>query len=439
MATKRWIGGAANVYDVWTGSVGGTWVAADTVTVTIANKSVVGVVGSTVTVAQVCQLIANMFNGLASSLGSGESYSPTGNTQNVPEFAEYAAVATATTVVFTARTAGIPGTISVSKSSTSGTFTIANTVAGTGKNSFTNVDNWSDNAAPANGDTLIFDSGAVDCLYNLSTSLTTITLNVLEGYTGSIGLPEVHGSAAAFASAGSTYPEYRTKSLTLDGATSILIDNSRIRRCRVTTGTSAATVLVRNTGARFDGQTPVVLLAGAHASNVLDITRGDVGLAFYQGDAGTWPIVRMAFEVAKETDARLVVGAGATLTDVIKSGGTLLSSAEVPSLTHSPGCGPSTLLAGDTDELVLNGGVVNWNSPGTLGGTSIRVGFDGHLNFDQDARAKAIGSNIEIYGPNAKMSDTHNSVGSLIYELHEGAKPENVRLGPNTRHTIAVL
>src|SRR5688572_27038899 len=76
----------------------------------------------------------------------------------------------------------------------------------TSSTSFTTAANYSDNAAPANGDTIIFNHlGTASVLTNLGSSLTTLTVIVEKSYTGSIGVLAVGGSSGTY--------------LTMDGGT----------------------------------------------------------------------------------------------------------------------------------------------------------------------------------------------------------------------------
>lgn len=432
MSTIRWLGAAADITDVWTITVGGTWATSDTVTVTINGKDVTGIVGSTTTVAEVCSLIANMLANSLSSLGTGESYSPSSGGQGIQEFKEYTYAAGSTTVVCTSTTAGVPGTISVSKSSTSGTVSISNTTAATGKKFLDNADNWSGGSAPANSDTLVFDSGSTDCLYGINTSLTGLTINILEGYSGKIGLPEVNGSGTT------AYNEYRTKYLTTaGGTTTVLIDDSKIQRVRLAFGANTANIVVRNTGTRVDQNVPVVLLTGGNASSTLAMTKGDVGAAFYAGETAQLSTLKTGFVSSQTSDVKFYGGTGLTMGAVTKNGGTLTFNNTITSLTHQPKCGPTTINgSGTLATATIHGGTLNWNSTGALAGTSCRVGFDGLLSFDQDPQAKTVSNDIAIYGASAKLSDRNNVIASLGFNLYEGALLGNVTLGPNLNFAV---
>lgn len=54
----------------------------------------------------------------------------------------------------------------------------------------------------------------------------------------------------------------------------------------------------------MDDATPPIQFLGTHASNVLNINRGDVAIAFYPGEVSTFPTIRQAFIDNAEADAR---------------------------------------------------------------------------------------------------------------------------------------
>src|SRR5262249_8993955 len=155
-------------------------------------------------------------------------------------------------------------------------FTIANTTPATGPNDFKNSQNWSTGTAPANSDVLVFDNGTVPCKYGLSTTLTGLVISIELGYSGGIGLPNINNDG------NTPYAEYRPTSLTISGGT-LTVNATGVTRANFAFGANTSTVRVLNNGSRPDKYVPVVLLTGGNGSSELDISKGDVGVAFYQG------------------------------------------------------------------------------------------------------------------------------------------------------------
>ena len=392
MATKRWLGNAASVYDLWTFALSGT-VTSQTYTMTINSKTVTYTSDGAGTVTIILAALASAWNA-----------------STIPEFAEYTATALPaggpyTSMTVTAKTSGIPGTISVSTSGAA-TFTITNTTAGTGPNDFTNAVNWSGGVAPANSDTLVFDNGSTDCKYNLSTSLTGVTVSVEQGYSGKIGLPVVNTNNPS-----TSYYEYRTVYLTLAGGTAV-INSGNVTRCNLAFGANATTVRVLNTSSqRPDSQTPIVLITGGNGSSELDITKGDVGLAIYAGTTATFPTIKTAFATNPAGDVNLTIGSGATLTTVVKNGGTLTTRSGATTITQGIAGGTLTLLDAVAATTVnIQNGTLNYGTTGTI--ATIKLYNNAILNADFDPRAKAVTNNIEVYDDTVKIKDNSKTINS---------------------------
>lgn len=416
MATKRWQGDARAIADVWTFTPGGTIASGSTFTFTVAGKAVV-YTSTGATAAIVSAGVTALWNSTDNPLP--------------PEFREYEAVDGTGTVVFTHRTKGVSGTIACAAGgSGSPSVTMDHTVSATGPNFIDNAANWSDGAAPSNSDVLVYDSGSVDCLHGDISSLTGITIKVLDGYTGRIGLPEFNGSGS------NSYPEYREKYIKIDGGT-LEVDNAAATRVRVDFQSTLATLIVRNTGARQDA-IPVVTVKGGASSSRADITRGDVGLAFFAGETVNFPTVNISYVDRQESDANVYIGPGTagsptTITTLTKSGGNLVNHAAVTTFRQLPGGGVTTQMAGGVTTATVDGGRLNYNSSGTLATGS--VSGDGFLDFDGDTRAKTVTNPIDIYGGQARLRDSRGVVASLVVDCNAGSTAAQIDRGTTYRLT----
>ena len=390
MANKSWIGnGAPATMDLWTVTLSGT-VISQTYSITINGKSVSYVANGSATVTVILA-------GLATAWSAS----------TVPEHLELTAAVLPsggpyTSLTLTQGTAGKASIISVATGGAA-TFAITNTTPASGPNDFKNGQNWSGGVAPANSDTLTFDNGSADCKYGLSNTLTDVTILVQNGYTGKIGLPAVNTDSSS-----ASYAEYRQTHLTLEGGTAT-IQNSSIQRCNLAFGANTAVVRILDSSAqRVDKSVPPVLINGGDSSSTLDITKGDVGIAFYQGQTATFPMIRMSYLKNANSDSKLVCGAGATLTTIIKNGGSLEVNSAVTTITQTSGGGTTTVNAGEVTTLYVQGGTAIYNSTGTLG--TVTVSNGGVLEFDQDPRAKTVTNPIQIYGDKSSVKDNQKSV-----------------------------
>lgn len=419
MATRRWLGTAADIAQVSTITIGGTWAGSDTVSLTINNVSLVITIGTLTTTAQVATTIKQAFNG-ETLTDTTASVSPSGGAADIPEFLNITATVSASVVTLTADVAGRPFTLATTETSVSGTAVDATSTAATGKNFFSDQDNWSGNAVPIDNDDIVFDSGSVDCKYGLTPAIQPASFTRTSGYTGNIGLPEVNRD-----NTGSPYSEYRTKYLTFDNNTvncAYWIEHGTgAMRTRLDAGAGQSTVTVVGKGSRpsDDPTVPNFLFLGSHASNVMNVTKGDVGVAFYDSETATVATVNIGSSGSLTTDAIVAFGPGVTSTTVNQQAGDFTSRSNVGTLTLTGGVARTVEDAAISTQLNVRGGRMYYNGTGTLAGATVLSG-DGILDFSQDVRSKTVTNPIEKYGATSQLIDPHKVVASLVVDCNEG-------------------
>ncbi len=389
------------ISDVWAVSLSGT-VTSQTYSITINGKSITYTASGTDTVGSVLGALISAWN--ASSIAEFMELTATG----LPSAGPY------TSLRLTGVTAGLPSTISASTTG-GATFSIANTVPATGPNDFKNVRNWSGGVAPGSSDHLVFDSGSVACLYGLNTTLTGVSLTIQSGYSGTIGLPAIHGNSTS----SSTYSEYRPLALTLAGGT-VVINSPAINRCNLAFGANLTDLRILATGRRIDSSVPAVLIVGGDSSSVLNLVSGDVGLAFYDGDTATFGTVNQTYSSNQSSDTRLTCGSGVALTTINKSGGTLSISSNLTTLIQGQRGGVTTIHDGAIGLLDVQGGTIIVNTTGTI--DTIDVANDGVVNFDGDPRPKTVTNPIQCFGEKWSILDNQKVVnsGTLTVQLNRG-------------------
>ena len=62
MADKNWTGNANSFFEKYTLVIGGTWLATETISLTISNKTITLTLGTTLTTSQVATDVAAMFS-----------------------------------------------------------------------------------------------------------------------------------------------------------------------------------------------------------------------------------------------------------------------------------------------------------------------------------------------------------------------------------------
>lgn len=384
MATIIFRGDAAAVAQQITCTVGGTVEVGDLFKITIGSKTLVYAATST-NVDTVASGIANALNALSST-----SY---------PEFTgaasgiNAAAVGSGGQLTLTAKTAGVPFTVSLSTTESDGsaadaqTFTQTTTVASAGPNDASTAANYSTGSLPANGDDLVFENSAVDVLYNLA-ALSAVTLNSLtirQSYTGKIGIARSNSAG---------YFEYRPQYLAV-AATTINIgqgDGAGSGRIKLDTGSGQTTLNISNSGSPAEAGLKAILWKGTHAGNVLNISKGSLGAAVFGGETATIATLRQGFRTNPAGDSDVLLGSGCTLTNIEKSGGTLELNSSVTSLVQS--AGETLINSGTPGAIELHGGQLRYRT--AAGATTINVADGAELDFRSDLRSKTVGT-LNLY------------------------------------------
>jgi hypothetical protein len=161
-ATTYYVGQAADVPQIDSIVVGGTWAAADTVSVKIGNATLTVTLGSdTTATATIAQAIVNAINAteIGNSLVGAEMRNAAG--QKLGEFRDVEALidpANTSKVLVRSKVAGVPFydvadvaapfTLAASKSSAAGTVTVASVQVATGREWWNAAANWSAGSAP---------------------------------------------------------------------------------------------------------------------------------------------------------------------------------------------------------------------------------------------------------------------------------------------------
>lgn len=433
MATRRWIGAAADVKQVDTLAVTGTWAANDTLTLTVNNVSFVLTALASVTTAQVATALKQAFNGEALTDSTSFSYSP-GYASNIGLFAELEASVSSSTVTFTGRTGGTYVGMTASEGAASGGITFTNVTTATGRNWFSNQDNWSGNTVPVDGDDIVFDSGDVDCTDGLSPAIQPGSLTITLSYTGKIGRPDVNVPT----NASLKYPEYRTKYLTFDdnsGNNTVSIGSGMGQgsgRIRLDFGAGRITATVYGTGTRSVQSDPSVIIKGTHASNTLSVLEGDVGIAVAAGDSTTIATLRSGSN--SQSSARLYAGADSTLTTVIVSGGSAVIGAS--STTTKVYGGTVQQIGGVPATIQVWGGSYRWNSTGTIG-TECTVGSNGTFDRSGDNRSATITPVVQLH-KDAQFYDPNSSITFTAGFKCNGCKLSECKVDVGSGRTLTV-
>jgi hypothetical protein len=378
MANNVLRGDAKAVAQVTAYVFGGTWEATDIVTVTINNKTLSVVAGST-TISTVVDTVVEDFNDV--------------DTDIYPEFANITASRSSDSLILTADTEGEPFTCTVATTETGGgaadaqtidgttTSTGTNSTANSGPNNWDTALNWSAGTAPADTEDVYVEALSVDLLNGLSNANTELTsLNISSTYTGAIGRPVRNPSG---------YYEYRDTYLRVD-ATTVNIgygSGQGSGRIKLDLGTTDAfTVNVSRTGNPLENGIPALLLKGGLAGCTLNVLQGSIGVAFHPGETAVIPTVRIGYQDNPATDARVWFGTGVTLTTITQNGGDLTTQSNIT--TYTINGGTATILAGAITTLTVDSGTVYYQSTGTIG--TLNLGSGATIIFSRDPRGRTV-------------------------------------------------
>ena len=346
-ATREYLAQAADVPQVDSITVGGTWVAAETASVQIGNATLIVTTGSdTTTNAQVASVICNAINAVSidgSKVGK-ELRNAAG--QLLGEFRDVEAVIhpdNTSVVLVRSKVAGQPfgtpsgGNLTVSETSASGTLARASVQAATGRWFWNNTANWTGGSVPATGDDVVFAQGTYGPKYGLPAGTwqpASVTVDATVGSGYAIGLADWNTAN------GLGYREYRPVDVQFNNdhsaATLYTIGRGTGTGARLMRFTHTGTAVDQIAGIVYGTDTPsgtayaLYLKCGATNEGTLKILKGSVAIAAAKGEtAGFGTSATNGLEVgyvsALTTDATVLVGAGCDLNDttVIASGGTV--------------------------------------------------------------------------------------------------------------------
>ncbi len=369
MPTNRYTWAASPIAQVDTFQAGGSGTPGSTYAVTINNKTVEYTEGA----AETDDTVAA---GLQALLEAA----------TYPEFQEVTWTVDGDTITATSATEGVPFT--ATESSSGGSLTKTSVTAATGPEWYDNIQNWSLGAVPVNGDDVVIAGSAQNIRHGLAQSAVTLaSLTIDSTFTGQIGNPTWNPSL---------YYEYRATYLQTSASLVFVGSPSGggSGLIRLSLGSNAANVTVYSTGSRVnDGTLPCLTLRGSHASNVLNMQSGDVGVAYEAGETASFPSVLVGYLNQASSDVQLKFGSGATLTTVGMSGGDVQAQTNVTTVTMDGGT--FTLRGSATvTTLTCRGGTFFHQSSGTI--TTAVVG--GTLDFGRDRRARTVTNTTVLEG-----------------------------------------
>lgn len=369
--TIRFIGGAAAVKQKDTLTVGGTVETDDVFIMTLTAENgetqTLSVVAGSTNTTTVAATIAAAWNASTQTL-----------------FAAITATPSSATIACEADTAGVPFYLAVSTTETGGggaddqTFTRAATTANAGPYDFNTAANWSSGAVPGTvaDSTVYIESGTIS--YGLDQTGAANDLVALYVSKSQIGDNGSSGHAHNYLKIHSSIIDINAN---LGPGTATFLSPVNIDAGNVQTA-----ITIWNSGTNSVTTEPSVRVLGSHASNTLTIYKGIVGVAMGTGETATFATITIGYINNRTNDAAVYCGMGATLTTIVKDGGTLVIQSAVTTITQNYGT-LTTYGSGAITTANLYGGTSYLNSTGTITALNIK---DATVDFTKSQAARTV-------------------------------------------------
>jgi hypothetical protein len=264
--------------------------------------------------------------------------------------------------------------------------------------SYSTAGNWSPSGVPVNSDVVYIDNNATSITTGLNQSAVTLTaLNIGMGFTGSIG------TSSAYLQIGAT-----TCNIGLPGASNV----AGSALIKLDFGSVQTTVNVLNSATSGTSGKEPILLIGTNASNVINVSKGTVGIARNtQIEVATFASVNVG-TVTEGSSGVVNIGAGSTITSirigsgkVTNFGASMSGTGKQVVITDSAGKYIAYGSAAHTS-VDIRAGTVVYNSSGTI--TTLAV--KGSIDFSADPRTKTV-TNCSLYKGGKILADNGYPLG----------------------------
>ena len=301
MTQKSFVNNAAATKQQHALTMTGTFVAGETITITMNSKTLVVTIGTLVTLTQVATTVKEAWQS-STFTDTTASCVPQGGGTSIGEFSTMTATSSAGVVTILGDTAGVPHTISsASDTSASGTATLTTIVTATGPKFADNVLNWLDGSLPVSTDDIIIN-GPFQMLYGFAAFSAvvpaSITIGERCGATTQIGLPFLNAAG---------YNEYRTPEWSIGPV--LLNVRGAAGLVKINCGSTICTANIYGSGTSLETGFAPIQLRGTHASNSIHVHGGNASIAA-RGETATMLTARQT------TAGRLLLGNAVAFTNL---------------------------------------------------------------------------------------------------------------------------
>jgi hypothetical protein len=246
---------------------------------------------------------------------------------------------------------------------------------GTDDTNWAGPNNWSPVGVPGNSDNVYFQNSSIDVALGLDQNAVTLaSLNIEQTYTGEIGTT-------------TTYLRIKATAVEIGYNYGPVPSQTGSPRIKLDLSNAQSYVTIHNSSASPTETTmPPIRLKFVHASTVIEVRKGKVGIAYETGETSTLATVVASYVSSKMTDADVFIGAGTTLTTLTQTGGDVILLCAATTVN----AGGGTLLVSGTGAITtLNatGGTITSNSTGTITTCNISGGI---VDFTKSTSARTV-------------------------------------------------
>ena len=184
-------------------------------------------------------------------------------------------------------------------------------------------------------------------------------------------------------------------------------------RIKLDSGAGASTFNIYGKGTRAENGVPCVLLIGTSTSNVVRNLAGDVGLAFFGGEAMS--LTTLVSGDGPTSQASTVCGSGVTFSSatVTCNGGTLETNSTFATGVQNGGSWVHKL--GTVTALTINGGTHYPNGGATY--TTLTIGSSGTFDASKGTATFAITNTVQLF-KGSKFIDPQGRSGNIAFKLN---------------------
>ncbi len=238
--------------------------------------------------------------------------------------------------------------------------------------------NWGGGASaaiPVNADAVYLENSSQGMTAGLDQSAVALaSLNIAQSFTGEIG------TAAAYLQVGAALVNigYHFGPGEAEGSAMIKLDLGSV---------TASTIIVYNAGISADSTRPAIRLKYVNVATTLEVRKGEVGVAIETAEVSTGSVISLGYVDNIESDAKVYIGAGVTLTTLTKKGGECLLRCAATTVNNYAG---ELVTEGTGAIITMNvyDGKVTSNSTGTI--TNLNISSKGTVDFTKSQQARTV-------------------------------------------------